>query len=128
MGISIIISHEKGHVLEAGYFVKELREKWPEAKIHFITDPSAHSLLQFKLPDDLGILGDFSGSGISYKGSGRSADVQFALWYRSVVPIDWGLRIYDSAMTFDLIVLTAETTEEQIIAGFDVPFDVSKYK
>lgn len=126
MGISIIISHGPDNVLSTDDFVVQLREKWPAVQIHFETDPNV-SLLQFKTPDNFGILGDFLGVGISYKGYSRVEDVYFALWYRSIVPDNWQLRMYDSALTFDLMVLTSETTEEQILAGFNVPFDSSKY-
>ncbi|MBI5961725.1 MAG: hypothetical protein HY866_23510 [Chloroflexi bacterium] len=129
MSISIIISHENDETLKVSYFVEQLKEKWPKAEVYFISDPKAHSLLQFQTFDDFGLLGDFLGTGVSYTTSGgRIEDAQFALWYRSIVPAEWKLRVYDSAMTFDFMFLTNESTEEQIIVGFDIPFDISKHK
>ncbi len=127
MGISIIVAHEDHEVLNTDYFVEQLREKWSEVKVHFISDPNA-PLLQFETPDDCWILGDFLGTGVSYKGYSRTEDTYFALWYRSITPAEWKLRIYDSALTFDLMYLTSETTEAEILAGFDIPFDISKYE
>ena len=126
MGISIIIAHKDKQVLNTDYFVEQLKKQWPEVRIHLISDPNA-PLLQFRTPDDFRILGDFSGTGVSYKSYSRVEDVYFALWYRSIVPAEWELQLYDSALTFDMMSLTSETTEEEIIAGFNVPFDVSKY-
>ena len=126
MGISIIIAHKDKQVLNTDYFVEQLKKQWPEVRIHLISDPNA-PLLQFETPDDFSILGHFSGTGVSYKGYSRVENVYFALWYRSIVPAEWELRIYDSALTFDLMSLTSETTEAQLMAGFAVPFDLSKY-
>jgi hypothetical protein len=127
MGISIIISHENDKVMNTDYFVEQLKKKWPEVKIHFISDPNA-PLLQFETPDDFWILGDFLGSGIAYKGYSGAEDVHFALWYCSIVPTEWELRVYDSALTFDILFLTSKTTEEQIVAGFNAPFDINKHQ
>ncbi|MBZ0296465.1 MAG: hypothetical protein K8L99_28140 [Anaerolineae bacterium] len=126
MGISIIISHKDDKVMNTDYFVEQLKKKWSEVKIHLISDTNA-PLLQFETPDNFWVLGDFLGVGVSYKGYSRVENVYFALWYRSIVPAEWELQIYDSALTFDVMSLTSETTEAQIIAGFDVAFDVSKH-
>jgi hypothetical protein len=127
VGISIIIAHEKDEVLNTEYFVEQLKQKWADTKIHFITELNA-PLLQFQASDNFRVLGDFAGTGISFRGNSDAAIVQFALWYRSIVPHDWELRIYDSALSFDFMFITNETTEEQLIAGFAVPFDASKYE
>ncbi len=128
MSVVIIIAHEHGEVLNTGYFVEQLKNKWPEVAVHFISDPNA-PILQFKTEDSFGLLGRFTGIGVLYATSGgRIEDAQFALWYRSIVPAEWELRVYDSDMTFDFMFLTSETTEEQIIAGFEIPFDISKYE
>jgi hypothetical protein len=127
MGVKYIIAHGHDEVLNTDYFVERLKQKWPEVKIHFISDPNA-PLLQFETPDSFWILGDFLGTGVSYKGYSQLEDVHFALWYRSIVPAEWQLQYYDNGLYFDIMFLTSETTEEQLIAGFKVPFDVSKHQ
>ena len=127
MSVSYIIAHENGEAMNTEYFVEQLKKKWPEVKIHFNADKSGN-LLQFSTPDDISVLGDFSVTGVWYHASSSFDIVQFALWYRSIVPPEWKLRFYDSGLYFDMISITPETTEEQIIAGFDVPFDISKYE
>jgi hypothetical protein len=127
MSVKYIIAHEHHEVLNADYFVEQLRKKWPEVKIHFITDPNA-PLLQFETSDDFWILGNFTGTGVAYQVNSSPNAAQFALWYRSIVPAEWQLRYHDSGLYFDLMFLTSETTEEQIIAGFNIPFDISKYE
>jgi hypothetical protein len=96
--------------------------------IHFISDPKAHSIFQFKISGDFSVLGDFRGTGISYKTHSQPETIYFALWYRSIVPDDWQLQYYDSGLYFDIMELTNETTEEQIISGFDIPFDENKFE
>lgn len=121
MGVTYIIAHEPREVLNTDFFVEQLRKKWPEVEIHYFSDSdNRSSLLQFTIPNDFWVLGDFTGTGISYKAIGRSNIAQFALWYRSVVPAEWQLRYYDSGLYFDIMLLTSETTEEQIIAGFGI--------
>jgi hypothetical protein len=122
-----IIAHEHDEVMKTDYFVEQLKKRWSEVRIHFISDPNA-PLLQFETPDDFRVLGDFAGTGISYWATVTSTVTQFALWYRSIVPAEWQLRFYDSGLYFDPMFLTSETTEEQIIAGFDIPFDISKHQ
>jgi hypothetical protein len=128
VSISIIIAHEHEEVLNSDYFVEQLKKKWPDVDVHFVSDPDAPRL-QFKTEGSFGLRGMFTGTGVSYTTSGgRIQDAQFALWYRSIVPAEWELRVYDSDMTFDFMVLTNETTEGQMIAGFNAPFDISKYE
>ena len=127
MSVKYIIAHENREVMDIDYFVEQLKQKWTGVKIHFTSDPNARPL-QFEISDDFRVLGDFSGTGVSYSANGLSSIAQFALWYRSIVPIGWKLRFYDSGLYFDPMFITQETSEEQITAGFDIPFDISKYK
>jgi hypothetical protein len=127
MSVKYIIAHEDHEVMNWHYFVEQLKKKWSEVRVHFISGPNV-PLLQFETPDDFWVLGDFAGSGISYTTTGLSTIAQFALWYRSIVPTQWKLQYYDSGLYFDPMSLTTETTEEQIIAGFDIPFDVTRYQ
>ena len=77
MSISIIIDHEHDDVLNTDCFVKQIREKWPEIKIHFISDPDA-PIFQFRTE---GLLGDFLGTGVWYTTFGGSKeDACFELW------------------------------------------------
>ena len=39
MSVKYIIAHEPREVLGTDYFVEQLKQKWPEAKIDFISDP-----------------------------------------------------------------------------------------
>jgi hypothetical protein len=127
MGNSIIISHEHDEVLNTDYFAEQLKQKWSEVKIHFITDPNTHLLLEFS-EDNFGLLGYFHGGVVSYRAYSGKEDAQFALWYRSIVPTDWELQISDSALSFDFMFITNETTEEQLIAGFAIPFDTDEFQ
>jgi hypothetical protein len=128
MSVTFIIAHANKEVLNTDQFVEEVKKKWPEVGIHFISDPKVHSIFQFKISGDFSVLGDFRGTGISYKSHSQTETAQFALWYRSIVPSDWQLQYYDSGLYFDIMELTNETTEEQIISGFDIPFDGDKYE
>src|SRR3569832_271561 len=86
MGVTYLISHENREILNTDRFVEELKKKWPEVKMHFISDPKARSILQFSTSDDFWLLGDFYGTGVSYRTDNTTNTVQFALWYRSIVP------------------------------------------
>lgn len=123
-----MIGQENKEVMDTDYFVDQLRKKWPEVRIHFIDDPNERSILQFRTPDDFRIMGDFTGTGVWYTADSSSNTAQFALWYRSIAPVEWSLHFYDSGLYFDMMHITNETTEAEIIAGFDIPFDVSKYE
>jgi hypothetical protein len=126
MGISIIISHNNDEVMDTDYIVQEIKKKWYNTRIHYILASNA-PILQFNLNDNFQILGDFLGTGISYRGHTREEDAVIALWYRSIVPKEWKLQMYDSSLTFEIFDLTPETTREQILAAFSVPFDVNKH-
>ncbi len=127
MMLSTIIVHDPDNVMDTDYFLDRLREKWSGAKIQFPTDFSAQSFLQFQILDRPWILGEFSGTKVSYKSYFPSDIAQFALWYRSIAPSVWDLRLYDAAMSFDFIFLTEKTTQEQIIAGFETPFNIRNF-
>jgi hypothetical protein len=114
--------------MDTDYFVEQLGKKWPGVRIHFFTDPNEHSLLQFETGDELSVLGDFFGTGVWYRAFSNEDTAQFALWYRSIAPAEWSLHFYDSGLYHDVMHITNETTEAEIIAGFDIPFDVSKYE
>jgi hypothetical protein len=127
MSVIYIVAHENKEVLNTNYFVEQLQKKWADVKIHFYSDSSG-SKLQFDISQKSSILGRFSGTGISYQAHSDEDTAQFALWYRSIVPAEWRLRFYCTGLYFDLMVITPETTAEQIVAGFDIPFDDSKYE
>jgi hypothetical protein len=128
MSVSYIVSQVNDEVMNTDYFVEQLKKKWSEVKIHFITDPNAHSLLQFSVEGDFPLLGDFSGDGVSYRAYSEPELAQFALWYRSITPADWQLRYFNSGLYFKPMFITNETTEEQLIAGFAIPFDSDEYE
>jgi hypothetical protein len=127
MGVSMIIAHEPRESLDTDYFVEQLRKKWPEAEIHYIPDPK-DAILWFNIADDFGPEGRFMGTGISYRTGSHLHNADFALWYRTIVPDEWELKLYDSGLYFAIISITKETTREQIMAGFDIPFDPSIYE
>jgi hypothetical protein len=110
---------------DATYFEKQLRKQWPDAEIHVITDPQAHSVLQWKImtqSKDL-ILGDLYGEqSVAFKGGDRTDVVNFALWYRTIVPLRYKLYLYKEDLSHQPIELTADVTIEDILAGFDAPF------
>lgn len=128
MGLSLIIAHEPSEAIDTDYFVEQLKKKWSDVEIDYISEPNA-PILQFKTDDSFGLLGRFFGTGVSYTTDrGRMGDAQFALWYRTIVPDEWELKLYDSGLTFAIMSVTKQTTQEQIMAWFEIPFDPSKYK
>jgi hypothetical protein len=74
------------------------------------------------------VLGDFSGGGISFKGGSLADVAQIALWYRAIVPVQHTMHLFEDALYHQPIDLTATTTADDIIAGFTIPFDISKYQ
>ncbi|MBN8594452.1 MAG: hypothetical protein J0M33_22030 [Anaerolineae bacterium] len=123
MSISIIITNRAKERLDTNDFVRWLNEKWPNLSIHYISEPNAY-LLQFTVESKDGVIGRFSGTGISYKTyEGSRSDADFALWYRSIVPDHWELEMYDSALTFEIFSLRNDSAIEDILAAFAVPFN-----
>lgn len=122
MSIELIIAHEDNTILDAEFFIQELRRRWPDASVQKIIDPTSNSQLQFETPDNFWVLGDFLGVGVSYRGRSRIEDAGFAVWYRSVVPSHIELQLYDSELTFDLVKLRSDTTQEELLEAFTSPF------
>jgi hypothetical protein len=127
MGVSMTIAHEPRETLDTDYFVEQLRKQWPAVEIRFVPEPKG-AILEFNVDEDFGPAGRFMGKGISYRTGNRVHDANFALWYRTIVPDEWKLELHDSGFYFAIISITKETTLEEIIAGFDIPFDPSIYK
>ena len=122
-----MIGQENHEVLETGYFVEQLMKKWSGVSVVFINKPDT-PILQFSTTDDFYVLGDFFGTGVWYQAFSSEDTARFALWYRSIVPVEWKLQFYDSGLYFDRMFITNDTTEEEILAGFNIPFDISKYE
>ena len=132
MGVIYIIAIQDDTIkVPAHHFVEQLQQKWLAAKVHFISDPNANSELQWSLvidEDSSFVLGDFSGGGISFKGGGSLANVaKLALWYRSLVPYKHEMLLYKDSLDHKPIVLADETTVDDIVNGFDIPFDLLSY-
>jgi len=127
----IIASSDDSLKLDTQYFVEELQKRWPEARVHYITDPRANSLLQFRVDpsdEDYGILGDFAASGVSFQTHSMSGITAFVQWFRAIVPSTYELILYDTPLSHEPIKLTQDITEADLIAGFKIPFDMSKYE
>jgi hypothetical protein len=127
MSVRHMIGQENHEVMETGYFVEQLMNKWSGIRIVFLHEPTGY-ILQFEVSAEFWVLGDFFGTGVWYQASSNEDTARFALWYRSIVPAEWKLDFYDSGLYFDRMFITNETTEAEIIAGFDIPFDISKYE
>jgi hypothetical protein len=130
VGVAYIIRSQKHDLrLDPHYFVEQLRNRWLNVEVHVITDPRAHSVFQWHLTMDDGafLLGDFNEQGISYEVSGLANVANFALWYRVLVPSEHMLVLYKSSLTHKPIQLVKETILEDILAGFNVPFDLNEY-
>jgi hypothetical protein len=127
MSISLIITNRAKEILDTNEFVTELKRKWPNINVHRISEINA-PLLQFTLESEGGVIGRFSGTGVSYTTNGGSrSDAEFALWYRSIVPNHWELELYDSDLTFEIFSLREDSTIEDILSGFAVPFNPGKH-
>jgi hypothetical protein len=132
MGTTIFITtlDNSDLFIDANYFVEQMRIKWPHTEFHFITDPNIHSKLQWQIAitADSFVLGDLRADGISYRGGNYSEDAQLATWLRSIVPIEYPLFIWRNSLDHEPIEVTSEMTEADIIAGQQIPFDMSKYE
>jgi hypothetical protein len=127
MGVIYIVAIQNDDIkVPTHHFVEQLQQKWPIAKFHFISDPSIHSELQWSLymDDEQFMLGDFSQRGISFKGGGLVNVAKLALWYRSLVPHEYEVLLYKDSLNHRPIALTTGTTVEDVINGFDIPFDL----
>ena len=110
---------------DVDHFVEQLRRQWPDAEVHFISDSTANSYLQWKIETDNNtILGDLGGqNSVWFKSYNRSDVAKFALWYRTILPYQHRLFLYKDSLSHQPIELTSHTSEVDIIAGFDIPFD-----
>jgi hypothetical protein len=131
MGVAYIINSENHDLrVDTTYFVEQLQNRWPNTEVRFISDPRAHAVFQWHLTMDDGafMLGDFSAQGISYEVSNLSNVARFALWYRTLVPVGYKLFLYKESLAHKPIELMKETTQEDILAGFNTPFALSEYE
>jgi hypothetical protein len=131
VGVEYLITPETSDfMIDTDYFVAALQNRWPNAKIHFITDPQTPSILQWSLvmDDSSSMLGDFNKQGISFEVSGLSNVADFARWYRTIVPAKYKLFLYKSSLNHEPIELTETITTEDIIRDFNIPLDMSKYE
>lgn len=122
MNTTYHITHEERVYLNAIYFMEQLRSRWPGIVADFPIEPNS-PLLCFESSQDKSLKGYFTGRGICYNANSKEDIVEFALWYRRIVPVEWKLCLYDSMLQFGIILLTHEVTCEQIIAGFDIALE-----
>ena len=130
MGIEYAIaSEDKDFRIDTQYFVEKLRNRWPGAEIRFNLNPQIISVFQWSLTmDDNFMLGDFNEQGISFKGGSLSNVASFALWYATLVPSKHKLFLYNSSLDHKPIELVKGITLENILAGFNIPLDLSEYE
>lgn len=129
MGVSFFITTlgVNDCIIDPQYFAECLKTKWPAAKVIF--DPKSHSILQWSITTEDGdfILGDFGQNGIVYQRNKSSSDSTLAHWLRKIVPSEYPLFLWKGNLTHEPIEVTEQITEAEIIEGFKVPFDMSKY-
>jgi hypothetical protein len=115
--------------IDTSTFIEQVQNKWSNAKFHFITDPNAHSIMQWSVTiNDNYILGDFFPTGIVYKGGDPSSDILLARLLRSIVPSEYRLFLWRENLSHEPIKITNTTTDADLVKGFEIPFDMTKTK
>ena len=131
MGVTYLITSANNDLYIGGQsFIEQLQKEWSVTKVHHISDERAHSVLQWglEMEDGSSFLGDFNPQGISFKGGDLFNVARIALWYRTIVPSEYKLLLYESSLDHQPIELIEGMTLEAIVQGFEVPFDISKYE
>jgi hypothetical protein len=106
--------------IDAGDFVRRLRERWPDAEVRSVEDPQRPYGVDFVIPDVGGERVDGSldraGQTLSLD-AGPRPSAEVAAWFRSLAPPEQPLVFYDQSMT-NVADLEPGADPGSIVAGF----------
>lgn len=99
--------------------MKRLKEKWPNVEVRHVGDSRQENYAyEWRIRKSGKVLeGQFDGgeSAVSLDGDVKDA-LEFALWFRSIVPREQDLLLYDEGFTMR-IALKPEATERDLTAA-----------
>ena len=98
-------------------FAQNLTRSWPDAKVQSTTNPELSPEWEICMPGGI-LLGRFYPrlSGVVFNGSTLDDLINFALWYRSLVPAEQPLLFYEEGFNWDMD-LRPEATKQEILAA-----------
>lgn len=113
----ILIREEALFRFDSYRFEQELRLRWAELEVEFITFPGDIYSSTWRLRNEMKIMltGNLHKNGemVVFDGTLQHI-VEFAIWLRSIVPSSVKLILFDEGYMFELL-LTPETTGQQIV-------------
>jgi len=100
--------------IEPYSFANNLRRHWPSADVQMIDNPQSIRALEWTLPLDKGVLrGSLHQTGQVVVLDGDVEDAaEFALWVRTLVPIEYTLLFYDEGYSTAVELRLGMTVEE----------------